>query len=122
MNDTLISQDRLLKKVVHELKDRRPKYESVSTELALLRSRPDVEECESCLIVMAELTELRNVHAQVASWLESAKKKLLEEESRSTLLGACINCPLLAKDVDLKDKRLKELESRLESVGSSKDV
>ena len=57
---------------MHELKNLRPKYESVSTALALLRSRPDVGECESCLIVMAELAELRNVHAQVASQLESA--------------------------------------------------
>lgn len=122
LNDALVSQDRLLKKAVRELKDLRPKYESASAELALLRSRLDVEECESCLIVMAELAELRNVHAQVASRLESAEKKLLEEESRSTLLGACINCPLLVKDVDLKEKRLKELESRLESAGSSKDV
>ena len=48
---------------MHELKDLRPKYESISTELALLRSRPDVEECESYLIVMAELAELRNVSA-----------------------------------------------------------
>lgn len=122
LNDALVSQDRLLKKAVRELKDLRPKYESASAELALLRSRPDVEECDSCLIVMAELAELRNVHAQVASRLESAEKKLLEEASRSILLGACINCPLLAKDVDLKDKSLKELESRLESAGSSKDV
>ena len=71
---------------------------------------------------MAELAELRNVNVQAASWPENAEKKLIDQESKSTLLGACKNCPFLAKDVELKDKRLKELESRLESVGCSKDV
>ncbi|KAM0913209.1 hypothetical protein ACQ4PT_012310 [Festuca glaucescens] len=122
LNDALISQDRLLKKAIRELKELRPKYESVSTELACLRSKSVDEECKSCALVMSELAELKNMHAQVASRLENAEKKLIEEESRPTLLGACKSCSLLAKDVEMKDKHLKELESRLESASSSKDV
>ena len=62
------------------------------------------------------------MHAQVSSQLETAEKKLSEEKSRFSLLGACMNCPLLAKDVELKAMCIKELESRLESARSSKDV
>ena len=54
--------------------------------------------------------------------LRVPRKSSIEEESRPTLLGACKSCPLLAKDVEVKDKRLKELESRLESASCSKDV
>ena len=107
---------------MRELKELRPKYESIFFELALLRSRRDNEECESCLVVMTELAELQALHAQVASRLETAEKKLSEEEFRSTLLGACMNCLLLAKDVEPKAVCIDELESRLESAGSLKDV
>ena len=95
---------------MRELKELRPKYESVSFELEFLRSRAKVEDedCESCLVVMGELTELQTLHAQVASWLETTGKKLLEE-SRPTLLGGYKNCPLLSKDTDVKDKRIKDL-------------
>ena len=61
LNDALISHDRLVKKIVRELKEFKSKYEFVSTEVALLR--PKDEECESCMVVMTELVELQTLHA-----------------------------------------------------------
>ena len=58
LNDTLVSQDRLLKRAVREVKELKSRLECSSFELELLRSRVRDEECDSCLVVMSELAEL----------------------------------------------------------------
>ena len=104
------------------MKELKSKFECVTIEFPLFNSRDKDEECDSYLVVMSKLVELQTLHAQVTSRLETTEKKLFEEDSSATLLGACKNCPLLAKDVEMEDKHIKDLESRLEIAESSKDV
>jgi hypothetical protein len=48
------------------------------------------KDCDFCLVVMEDLAKLRNVHAQVASQLESTICELNELKARPSLLGACL--------------------------------
>ena len=112
----------MFKKAVREVNELKFRLEYSSSELELLKSRANDEECDSCLMVMSEIAKLKTLHAQVISQLETVEKNLLEKESRPTLLCACKNFPSLSKDVDVKAKHVNEIESRLESVESSTNV
>jgi hypothetical protein len=51
------------------------------------------KDCNFCLMVMEDLAKLRNVHAQVASQLESTICELDELKAKPFLLGAYLECP-----------------------------
>jgi hypothetical protein len=52
------------------------------------------------------------VHTQVASQLKGAKLELKELKAHSSLLGACISCPVLKSDLDACSIEIKELKQR----------
>ncbi|GJN34818.1 hypothetical protein PR202_gb23516 [Eleusine coracana subsp. coracana] len=117
LRNVLLMQNDKLRSAVHEGRELKSKLESVDFEIASLRSKlaheDIVVECESCQVVMSDLAQRESVHAQVASQLESALKKLDEFKTRPTLLGACQKCPKLTDELEAQSLKVKELESKL---------
>ncbi|KAG8052479.1 hypothetical protein GUJ93_ZPchr0001g32435 [Zizania palustris] len=113
---------RLLKLAAKERKELKLRLHTISTELAILKSKSDDAECESCLIVMNELAQLHFTHAQTVEKFELTEKKLLVVESSLAVINECMNCPLLVESINLRDRHVDELKARLESVECSKDV
>jgi hypothetical protein len=66
-----------------------------------------------CLVVMEDLAKLQNVHAQVASQLESTICELDELKARPSLLGACLECSKLKFELDVCSLNVKKLETKL---------
>jgi hypothetical protein len=66
-----------------------------------------------CLVVMEDLSKLRNVHAQVASQLESTICELDELKERPSLLGACLECDKFKLKLDACSLNVKTLETKL---------
>jgi hypothetical protein len=58
---------------------------------------------------MEDLVKLRNIHAQVASQLESTICELDELEARPSLLGACLECPKLKLELDAHSFNVKKI-------------
>jgi hypothetical protein len=82
------------------------------------------KDCDFCLALMEDLAKLQNVHAQVASQLESTIYELDELKARPSLLGACLECPKLKLELDtcsvnVKKSDTKLLEKSHDSVTSS---
>jgi hypothetical protein len=65
------------------------------------------------LVVMEDLAKLRNVHAQVASQLESTICELDELKARTSLLGACLEYPKFKLELDACSLNVKKLETKL---------
>jgi hypothetical protein len=53
------------------------------------------------------------VHAQVASRLESTIYELNELKARPSLLSACLECPKLKLELDVRSLNVKKLETKL---------
>jgi hypothetical protein len=53
------------------------------------------------------------VHAQVASQLVSTICELNELEARPSLLGGCLECPMLELELDACSLNFKKLETKL---------
>jgi hypothetical protein len=53
------------------------------------------------------------VHSQVASQLESTIYELDELNRRSSLLGACLECPKFKLELDAHSLNVKKLETKL---------
>jgi hypothetical protein len=71
------------------------------------------KDCDFCLVVMEDLAKLRNMHAQVASQLESTICELDELKARSSLLGACLECPKFKVELDIRSLNVKKVETKL---------
>jgi hypothetical protein len=71
------------------------------------------KDCDFCLKVKEDLAKLRNVHAQVASQLESTICELDELKTRPSPLGACLECPKLKLELDACSLNVKKLETKL---------
>jgi hypothetical protein len=71
------------------------------------------KDCDFCLVVMEDLVKLRNVHAEVASQLESTICELDELKARPSLLGACLECHKLKLELDVCSLNVKKLETKL---------
>jgi hypothetical protein len=69
--------------------------------------------CDFYLVVMEDLAKLRNVHAQVASQLESTICELDELKTRPSLLGAYLECPKIKLELDACSLYVKKLETKL---------
>ncbi|GJN40156.1 hypothetical protein PR202_gb29334 [Eleusine coracana subsp. coracana] len=117
LRDILLLQDDKLRSAVRESRELKSKLESADFEMTSLRSKlacdVTVVECESCQVVMNDLSQRESVHAQVASQLESALKELDEFKARPTPLGACQKCPKLISELEAQTLKVKELESKL---------
>jgi hypothetical protein len=77
------------------------------------------KDCDFYLVVMEDLAKLRNVHAQVASQLESTICELDELKARPSLLGACLECPKLKLELDAHSLNVKKLKKSHVSITSS---
>jgi hypothetical protein len=66
-----------------------------------------------CIVVMDDLSKLRNVHAQVAGQLESTICELDKLKARPSLLGTCLECPKLKLELDACPLNVQKLETEL---------
>jgi hypothetical protein len=54
------------------------------------------------------------MHSHVASLLDSTRLERRELKHHSTLLGACMSCPLLRYDLEATAVEIKDLKHRLD--------
>ena len=89
MNDTLLSQDKLLKRAARERKEFKDKLDIVLKELDAAKKFvvvvSDEIECDACAIHMSSLTDLESKYVALLDENDELK-------SRSGLLGACKSC------------------------------
>jgi hypothetical protein len=107
----------LLGKVFRENKKLNLELESASSEIASLRSAHDdmsVKPCDSCTIIMVNYVDLWLIHSHVASLLDGVRLELRELKARSTLLSACIACPVLRSDLEAVAVEIKDLKHKLD--------
>jgi hypothetical protein len=64
-------------------------------------------------VVIGDLAKLRNVHARVASQLESTICELDELKARPSLLCGCLQCPKLKLELNVHSLNVKNLETEL---------
>jgi hypothetical protein len=69
------------------------------------------KDCDFYLVVMEDLAKMQNVHAQVASQLESTICDLVKLKARPSLLGACLECPKLKLELNARSLNVKKLET-----------
>ena len=106
MNDTLMSQDKLLKRAARERKEFKDQLEVALKELELAKSGVVVseeEECDECAIHMSNLSDLQSKYAVLLDECDELK-------SRSGLLGACKSCSGLQSELAEKVAKLAEFE------------
>jgi hypothetical protein len=107
----------LLCRDFHENKDLNLKLENSFAEIASLHSMHNdmsAQSCENCNMIMVNYADLLVVHTQVTSQLKSAKLKLKQLKARSSMLGACTNCPMLKSDLEACSIEIKELKQKLD--------
>jgi hypothetical protein len=107
----------LLGKVFRGNKKLNLELESASSEIAFLQSAHDdmsAKPCDSCTMIMVNYTDLWLIHSHVVGLLDSARLELRELKARSTLLGACISCPLLKSDLEAAAIEIKDLKHKLD--------
>jgi hypothetical protein len=117
LENALCNQDKLLCKVFRENKKLNLELESVSSEIASLRSVHDdmsAKPCENCTMTMVKYVDLWLVHSHVASLLDRARLELKELKARSTLLGAYTTCPLLRSNLEASVVEIKDLKHKLD--------
>jgi regulator of replication initiation timing len=117
LENALCNQDKLIYKVFCENKNLNLELESVSSEIASLRSMHDdmsVKPCHNCIMIMVNYADLWPVHSHVGSLLDGARLELGELKARSTLLGACTTCPLLRSDLVASAIEIKDLKHKLD--------
>jgi hypothetical protein len=73
-----------------------------------------VKPCDNCTMIMVNYTDLWHIHSHVASLLDGARLELKELKPRSTLLGACITCPLLISDLEASAVEIKDIKHKLD--------
>jgi hypothetical protein len=73
-----------------------------------------VKPCDNCTMIMVNYTDLWHIHSHVASLLDGARLELKELKARSTLLGACITCPLLISDLEASVVEIKDIKHKLD--------
>jgi hypothetical protein len=107
----------LLCKIFCENKKLNIELESSFSEIASLQSVHDdmsVKPCDRCTMIMVNYVDLWLIHSHVASLLDGARLELRKLKARSTLLGACISCPLLRSDLEAAAVEIKDLKHKLD--------
>jgi hypothetical protein len=118
LENTLCNQDKLICKIFCENKRLNLELESSSSEIASLRSAPDnmsAKPCDNCKMIMVNYADIWLVYSSVARLLDGARLELRELKARSSLLGACISCPLLRSDFEAAAIEIKDLKHKLDS-------
>jgi hypothetical protein len=116
LENALCNQDKLLCKIFGENKRLNLELESSFSEIASLRSVHDdmsAKPCDICTMIMINYADLWLIHSHVAGLLDSARLELRELKARSTLLSACISCPLLRSDLEAATVEIKDLKHKL---------
>jgi hypothetical protein len=101
----------LLGRVFRDNKKLNLELESSFSKIASLRSAHDdmsAKPCDRCTMIMVNYVNMWLNHSHVAGLLDSARLELRELKARSTLLGACINCPLLRSDLEAAAIEIKD--------------
>jgi hypothetical protein len=91
------------------------------SEIASLRSVHDdmsVKPCDRYTMIMVNYADLWLIHSHVAGLLDSARLKLRELKSRSTLLGAYTSCLLLRSNLEAVAIEIKDLKHKLDHSSS----
>jgi hypothetical protein len=91
--------------------------ESSLSEIASLRSVHDdmsAKPCDKCTMIMVNYVDVWLIHSHVAGLLDSTRLELRELKPRSTLLGACIACPVLRSDLEAATIEIKDLKHKLD--------
>jgi hypothetical protein len=107
----------LLGKVFRENKKLNLELESSFSEIVSLRSAHDdmsAKSCDRCTMIMVNYADLWLIHSHVAGLLDSARLKLRELKTRSTLLGACTSCPVLRSDLEAVTVEIKDFKHKLD--------
>jgi hypothetical protein len=95
--------------------------ESAFSEIVSLRSAHDdmsAKPCDNCTMIMVNYADLWLIHSHVASLLDSARLELIELKARSTLLGACIACPMLRSDLEADAIEIMDLKHKIDYSSS----
>jgi hypothetical protein len=89
MTDTLMSQDKLLKRAARERKEFKDKLEVMEKKLEKAKKFvvhvSDEVECDECVVHMTNFSELQSKYAALLDENDGLK-------ARSSLLGACKSC------------------------------
>ena len=109
-------------------------FDKVSAELAIANGKLEAmsaslpepvepEECQSCLVVMADVVELRHNYAkrvderdEALANLESTKKALLA--AQAILPTLCETCPRLSRELELLREQCETRVGSLEAMGA----
>jgi hypothetical protein len=67
-----------------------------------------------CKMIMVNYADLWLVQSHIASLLDGAKLELRKLKARSTLLGACMSCPLLRSDLEASAVEINDLKHKLD--------
>jgi hypothetical protein len=107
MTDTLMSQDKLLKRAACEKKEFKDKLEVVEKELEeakkLVVHVSDEVECDEYAVHMTNFSELQSKYATLLDENDELK-------ARSSLLGACKSCSGLQFKLTEKNAKILALE------------
>jgi hypothetical protein len=68
--------------------------------------------CDNYNMIMVNYADLWLMHSHIDSLLDGARLELRELKARSTLLGACITCPLLRSDLEVTVVKIKDLKHK----------
>jgi len=107
MTDTLMSQDKLLKRAARERKEFKDKLEVVEKEheeaKKLVVHVSDEAECDECAVHMTNFSELQSKYAVLLDENDELK-------ARSSLFGACKSCLSLQSELVEKNAKIYALE------------
>jgi hypothetical protein len=107
----------LLCKIFCENKRLNLELESSFSKITSLRSMHDdmsAKTCDRCTMIMVNYADMWLIHSHAAGLLDSARLKLRELKTRSTLLGAYTTCPVLRSDLEAAAVEIKDLKYKLD--------
>ena len=114
LENALIKQNNLFLVASCKNKDLKNKLESSHTELASLKSLHNdtsALECESFSVVMDDYVRHKEVHAQVASQIESVIMELVEFKLSPSTSECCHVCPKLVRELIVGSFMMKKLRT-----------
>jgi hypothetical protein len=117
LENALCNQDKLLYKVFHENKKLNLELQSAFSEITSLQLVHDdmsAKPCDNCKMIMVNYVDLWLVYSHIASLLNGAMLELRELKSCSTMLCACLSCPVLRSDLEASTIEIKDLNHKLD--------
>jgi hypothetical protein len=122
-DDMLREAKKMRKELRASLEDDRTRVDELEThnldaklEIDSLKASPVVSnevECADCPIFVADLAMFKEKHGSKCEELDVLRVEVVEDKSRSALLGACTSCPVLDKKTDEMCAYTVSLETKL---------